>query len=86
MGVPGQRDFNERIRWPVHCSHSLALLAFSRHGVPISFGRGIPAHGQDARKANRFVPPILKIIQVIGRWAPFAPICHKRSTPSPLPS
>ena len=52
----------------------------------ISSGRGIPGHSQDACKANRFVPPILNIIQVVVRWAPFAPIHRKRSTPSPLPS
>ena len=52
----------------------------------ISSGHGVPAHSQDAYKANRFVLPILNIIQVVGRWAPFAPICRKCSTPSPLPS
>ena len=86
MDIPGWRDFNGRIHWPTHCSHSLALLAFSRHGMLVSYGRGIPAHGQDTCKADCFVPPVLNIVQVIGGRAPFAPICHKRSTPSPLPS
>ena len=86
MGDPGRRGFYGRISWPTHCRYSLPLLAFSLIGVMISSGCGVPAHSQDASEAHRSVPPVLNIIQVVGRRAPFAPICHKRSTPSPLPS
>ena len=50
-----------------------------------SLGCSIPAHGQDAGKADRFSLPGLWIIQVVGGRAPLAPISHKHSTPSPLP-
>ena len=86
VGIPGRGDFNGRICWPAHCCQSLALLAFSLHVVPISLGCGIPAHGQDTHKANRFSLPILKIVQLIGGRVPSAPIGYKHSTPSPLPS
>ena len=86
VGILGQRDFNGHVSWPTHCCHSLALLAFSLHVVHPSFGYGILAHGQDACKADCSGLTILKIVQVVGKQAPLAPISRKHSTPSPLPS